>query len=138
MVKISDLFSISKDNIKNLFFEDVKNLLNKNHIRYVENVTFYGKSSLPNTYDFMIPSSDKMPERMIKVINNLTRQCAKTTLFEWEDVKENRPNNAILYTFINNVPNEKNSLNILNSYDVKTFIWNDKHSKEKILEELKI
>ncbi len=138
MIKLSDLFNISKENIKNLFLEDVKNLLTQNDIRYTEYVTLYGKSTLPVTYDFIVPRSTKMPERIIKVINNLNLQYAKSTLFEWEDVKGNRPNNAVLYTFINNVSNQKDSLGLLDSYKVKTFLWNDNDSKQIILDELKI
>ncbi len=138
MIKLSDLFNIPKENIKSLFLEDVKNLLTQNDIRYIENATFYGKSSLPTTYDFIVPSSHKMPERLIKVINNLNPQYAKSTLFEWEDVKETRPNNSILYTFVNTISNKNDSLNILNNYNVKTFIWNDNNSKQTTIHDLKI
>lgn len=79
-----------------------------------------------------------MPERLIKVINNLNPQYTKSTLFEWEDVKETRPNNSILYTFVNTISNKNDSLNILNNYNVKTFIWNDNNSKQSTIHDLKI
>ena len=134
MMKVSDLFVLSQSNVKSLFIEDVKNFFEQNNIRYTEGPSFIGKSKLLNNFDFVISHYKDIPERIIGVVNNYSLDYAKSIIFSWEDIKEVRSNNPILYTFINDtvkVPS-KEALQALSEYDIKYVLWSqrDKYIKE--------
>lgn len=128
MVKVSDMFYLSKNNVQSLFFDDVQHFFDVNKIRYVDNVAITGKSKLPTHYDFIIGHSDKAPERLIKVVNNLDSTAAKTIIFAWNDTKEVRRHGSELYTFIQDI-NKKISPNVLTAlkeYDIHPALWSNR------------
>lgn len=128
MLKISDLFYLSQNNVKNIFIEDVRHYLDDIDVRYSENVSFVGKSSLVTNYDFLISKSRKAPERMIKVVNNLTYDYVKSILFSWEDIKFTRNQDTKLYTFIND-QSKKPSNEVFTAFeksDIKPILWSQK------------
>ncbi len=135
MVKISDMFYLSRKNIQSLFLEDVQDFLNIHKIRYVENTGIIGKSKLSTHYDFIIPHSEKAPERLIQVINHLDLTTAKTVIFSWNDTKNVRKPDSKLYTFIQDTQRNisKSSLNILKEYDIYPALWS---KKDKYINEL--
>ena len=94
IIKVSDMFYLSRKNVKSIFIEDVQNFLDINNIRYIENVSFSGKSKLMSNYDFGIGKSNVAPERIIKVINNFDTTQAKNIIFSWTDTVEERKNKA--------------------------------------------
>ena len=94
IIKVSDMFNLSRKNVKSLFLEDVQDFLDNNDIRYIENISFNGKSRLMSNYDFGIGKSKQAPERMIKVINNFDLNQAKNTIFSWTDTEEERKNRS--------------------------------------------
>ncbi|GFN36980.1 DUF1828 domain-containing protein [Tepidimicrobium xylanilyticum] len=125
MSKISDLYVLNKPSIKSLFNEDVKNYLITNDIRFIENPFFIGKSKLTTQFDFAIPRFKDAPERIIKVTSNITLNFARTTIFGWEDIKENRGKDSVLYVIIddrNRSPSEEITI-ALNSYGIKPVEW---------------
>ena len=65
MIKISDMFYTSKNNVQSLFIEDVQAYLDEKDIRYSQNIAFPGISGLPTTYDFLIPNQ-KSPRTHFK------------------------------------------------------------------------
>ncbi|WP_341877633.1 DUF1829 domain-containing protein [Defluviitalea saccharophila] len=125
MIKVSDLFMLSRDNVKSIFLEDVQNYLECHNIRYIADVTFNGKSGLSSNYDFAIAKSKKSPERIIKVVNNLDTSYAKSIIFSWNDTLDARKNISVLYAFIND-DNKKvshDALTALKQYEIKTVLW---------------
>lgn len=135
MIKISDLFVLSQSSVKSFFLEDVRSFFEENNIRYTEGPSFVGKSKLINNYDFVIPHYKDIPERIIRVINDCRLDYAKSIIFSWEDIKELRANNPVLYTFINdeNKKPSRDALQALREYDIKYILWND---REKYIDEL--
>lgn len=135
MIKISDLFVLSQSSIKSFFLEDVENFFIDNDIRYTQGPSFIGKSKLLNNYDFVISHYKDIPERIIRVINDCRLDYAKSIIFSWEDVKELRPKNSVLYTFINdqNKKPSKDALQALSEYNIKHVLWND---RDKYIDEL--
>ncbi len=57
MLSINDLFYLSSNTVKHLFFEDVTNWFNGSNVRYISRVKFTGKSGLDHLFDFAIPKS---------------------------------------------------------------------------------
>ena len=125
MSKISDLFVLNKPSVISLFNEDIKDFLDNNDIRFIENPLFIGKSRLTTQYDFAIPSTKKAPERIIKATGNINLNFARTTMFGWQDTKETRDKNSTLYLIFDD-RNKKASEDIhmaLDSYDINLVSW---------------
>ncbi len=135
MIKISDLFNLSQNNVQSLFWEDVQNYLDENDIRYVSNVSFIGTSTFATNYDFVITKSKKAPERIINVVNNLDYKEAQSILFAWNDVKEQRNEDAKLYTFIHDINKKvsKKAISLLERCDTFPILWSKKDNYTKIL-----
>lgn len=125
MLKINDMFYLSKTNVQSLFVEDVQQFFDINKINYIDNINIIGKSKLPTHFDFAITRSNNAPERLIKVINNLDSAIAKTIIFAWNDTKETRKPDTMLYTFIRDT-NKKissSSINALKEYNIEPALW---------------
>ncbi len=101
MLSVNDMFMISQPRITNIFLEDVEQFLDQSEIRYTPVVQFTGKSGFSHSFEFVIPASKKKPERLIKAVNNPTRDKAQTILFAWNDIREVRKNDSSLYVFVN-------------------------------------
>jgi len=130
MIKISDLFFLNRNSIRNIFTEDVKQYLEQANIRYVPNISIRGKSRLPTQFDFVIGHSQIAPERLIKVINNLTNSSAKNIIFEWSDTREVRDKNSLLYSFIQDTEGKvpPDAIGALQEYGIKPVLWSDRES----------
>ena len=151
ILAINDMFYVSSPHIVSLFFEDVRNWLEKSRIRYAERVSFKGLSHYSRSFDFLIPKSSNQPERLIKTINRPTKNSADSILVDWWDTKEIRPPKSKLYAFVNDIKNnvsEPNNqfdnsvythsavgkvLSALKQYDIHPVLWS---KKEQIKEEL--
>lgn len=128
MIKVSDLFYTSRNTIQSLFLEDVQSYLDNADIRYTPNISFSGKSSLITNYDFVIPKSKYAPERILKVVNNIDQTQANSILFLWDDTRQERETNSLLYVFMQD-KDKKISSNIITSmknYDVKPVKWSER------------
>lgn len=101
ILSVNDMFMLSQNKVVGLFLEDVQAYFDSNNVRYIQPVSFYGKSGLSHMFDFAIPASQKNPERLVKVINQLTKEKAESILFSWNDIQENRASKSKLYVFVN-------------------------------------
>lgn len=130
MIKISDLFYISKPNVQSLFIEDVQQYLDENNVRYFPNISFSGKSGLITTYDFAVPKSKVFPERVLKVVNNVDQQQTNNILFLWNDTKSARVSRGYdskLFVFIHDKKRISNNIiTSMKNYDVTPIIWSDR------------
>ena len=128
MIKISDMFHLSKNNIQSIFLDDVQNFFDDHNIRYVSNISITGKSKLANHYDFVIAGSKSVSERLIKVVNTLNLNTVKNLIFAWSDTKNMRSNDAKLYTFIQNTDKKisNDAIGVLREYDICPALWTEK------------
>lgn len=134
MLKIDDLFFLSKKNVKSVFVDDVHNFLDINDVRYIERASFTGKSGLPTMYDFSIPKSKNSPERNIKVVNHLTTDSARGIIFGWTDTIDARKNGAKLLTFINDETGSSNdAVNALRQYNITPILWSHRDNSVNLL-----
>lgn len=133
--KIGDLFYLAHPNIKSLFLEDVQLYLDQNDIRYVSDVSFIGRSKLPTNYDFAIPKSKNAPQRIIKVVNNLTIEYTRSIIFTWSDISEARTDESQLYTFIQDFEKRiaSDALTAFEEYDIKPILWSNRDKATKLL-----
>jgi Domain of unknown function DUF1829/Domain of unknown function DUF1828 len=128
MIAVNDMFLTAKKTVTSLFFEDVQNFLEELDVRFTPNVGFTGKSGYLHRFDFVIPKSRLRPERLVRAINNPTRETATALLFAWTDTKEVRPANSIAYAFLNDRdrPLKQDVHSAFDHYDVKMIPWSHK------------
>ena len=100
MASVDDLFLTSKENVRNLFSEDVRTWMLDNDIRAVESPFFTGKSGLPHKFEFAVAASRKSPERLIKTVNTPNLTNVSNALFGWSDIEEKRRGSKG-YVFLN-------------------------------------
>jgi len=125
MLAVNDMFLLTKKNVARLFNEDVEHFLEQHEVRFTPSVQFVGKSGYAQRFDFVIPRSRKMPERLLRAINNPSRDTASAFLFAWTDTKEVRPKSSVAYAVLNDrdSPLKQDVLSAFEHYDVKTILW---------------
>lgn len=134
MVKVSDLYQLSRPNVQSIFIEDVRSFFDANNVRYVPNINITGKSKLESHYDFAIARSRSAPERLVKVVNNMDLSAAKNVIFAWNDTKEMRDKDSRLITFIYDEDKKVSSdaIGALKEYGIYPALWSnrDAHIQE--------
>jgi len=128
ILAVNDLFYLARPHIINLFFDDVRDWLEEEDIRYSERVSFMGHSGYSRLFDFLIPKSRVMPERIIKLINRPDRTNADSLVMAWLDTKDERPVGSKAYAFVNDndrtVPSEVKDA--LQRYEIKPVLWSER------------
>ncbi|MBM3326373.1 MAG: DUF1829 domain-containing protein [Calditrichaeota bacterium] len=125
ILTVNDMFYLSEAVIKPLFLEDVTNWLDENSIRYIPRVKFSGKSGYDHLFDFVIPKSRTMPERIIRAINRPGKESAQAFVFAWLDTREVRPPDSQAYAIINDSDGSipASVTDALVSYEVAVVLW---------------
>ena len=128
MVKVSDMFYLSRSDVQSIFLDDVQNFFDKNDIRYVNNICLIGKSKLATHYDFAVARSKRSPERLIKVVNNMDLNAARNIIFSWNDTKDMRQQGTKLYTFIQDTDKKisEDAIRAIQEYGINTALWTEK------------
>jgi hypothetical protein len=135
ILAVNDLFYLAEPITTNLFYEDVVLWLDLSDIRYTPKVKFTGISGYDNLFDFVIPKSRKYPERLLRTINNPTKEAAKAFAFSWIDTKDVRSTDSRAYAIINDAENgvQPSVISAMQSYDIYPALWS---KRENIREEL--
>ena len=134
MLNIDDMFMLSQNKIISLFLDDIKNFFDKNEIFYTENVNFIGKSGFLYSYDYLLQRSKNKPERMCKAINNPNKQNFQSTMFMWNDTKEQRSPDTQLIVFLNDENKlDQSIVNGFKNYNVQTIPWSEKEKHLNLL-----
>lgn len=81
MLTVNDLFFLAHTVVESVFSDDVIHWLESTGIRYIGNVKFTGQSGFDHRFDFVIPRSETHSERILKVINRLTRDSTQSPVF---------------------------------------------------------
>lgn len=133
MLSVDDLFILASPKVETFFLEDVTNFLQQNNIRFSPNIILQGKSSFQHKFDFLIPSSGKAPERIIKAAASPRKQNIIAQLFAFEDTKQARNNEGII--ILNDFDKEvaPEILQAIEEYGINDFSWKN---REKWLDKL--
>jgi hypothetical protein len=104
-------------------------------IRFTQNVRFSGKSGYDHNFDFVIPSSRRAPERLIRAVTRPGRDMAEALAFAWVDTKEVRPPNSRFYALLNDDERSPNAsiLDALANYDITSVLWSERESVREAL-----
>lgn len=129
MLAVNDLFYLSAPLITNLFLEDVTQWLDLNDIRYIQQVKFTGKSGYDHVFNFVIPKSKKQSERILRAINNPSREKAESFAFAWIDIKEVRPPESRAYAILNDVDHSLSASvsDALQKYNISPISWSKRN-----------
>lgn len=129
MIKVSDMYQLSRPNVQAIFIEDVRSFFDTNNVRYVPNINITGKSKLESHYDFAIARSQNAPERLVKVVNNMDLGAAKNVIFAWNDTKETRDKDSRLITFIYDEDKKVSSdaIGALKEYGITPALWTERN-----------
>ena len=101
MLAVNDLFYLSSATVRSLFREDVEQWLEGNEVRFVPNIQFVGKSGFQHYFDFAIPKSRTMPERLLRAITNPNKETAMNFISAWTDTSEQRDENVQAIAILN-------------------------------------
>ena len=136
ILAINDLFVMAEPMVARFFKEDVEKYLRSHQIRFTPSVKFTGKSGLAQSFDFVIPGSQKRPERVIQAISHPDRQSISILIFSWAiDIKEVRPVESTAYGVLNDEQMVNPDIeSALQEYGIKPLLWSE---REEYVEELR-
>ena len=134
ILKISDMFLTTSSRVKGIFFEEVDSFFADNDIRNTPSVMLMGQSGLSHRFDFVIPASKKMPERIVTTLNTPTKQNVQAAIFAWNDVVKTRSANNKGYIILNDVKRATNPeiVMAIKNYELVPLSW--KQRKEYVNE----
>lgn len=94
-------------------------------IRYTPNVRFTGKTGYDFQFDFAIPKSRQAPERLLRAINNPTKETAQTMILAWVDTKDVRTQDSRAFAVLNDSERQVSLavVEALRNYDVVPVHW---------------
>ncbi|MFA6074900.1 MAG: DUF1829 domain-containing protein [Negativicutes bacterium] len=134
IMTVNDMFVVARNQVENMFLEDITEYFDEKDIRYLPFVPLHGTSGLLHTVDFVIPKSKKAPERCIFAINNPTTDYAERILFRWLDIKDARQTESKMYALLNDSKTISDKVvSALKAYECVTTKWSE---REKIIAEL--
>lgn len=135
ILSVNDMFFLSDPYIKSIFWEDVQGWLDECEIRFTPNIIIKGLSGFDRKFDFVIPKSKKAPERLVKTINNPTKNAADLFIMDWLDTKDNRSQNSSAFVFINDTEKTLSAAipQALKNYGINCCPWSNRESvREKL------
>ncbi len=128
MLTVNDMFMLSQQRVRGVFLEDVQEFLDEHEIRYVPSVQLNGRSGFAHVFDFVIPSSRRCPERLIRALNAPTKDNAQSILFAWNDVTVVREKSSLMYVFLNDTNRSVRDeiLGAFEEYKVTPILWSNR------------
>ena len=114
---------------------DVERFLSLHEIRFTKDINFIGKSGFNHHFDFVIPPSKAVPERVLRTINNPTKNNVSAIIFSWDDARKVRAENSIAIAMLNDQDKEisPDTVHALKAYDIEPLLWS---KRDKYFEKL--
>lgn len=133
MLRIDDMFSISKSKVASLFLDDIQEFFESKEIYYSDNVQFTGISGFMHNYDFLLQRTRNKPERLCQAVNNPNKSSMGNILFAWNDTKPSRKKDSQLIVILN----DQNSIShgvedAFANYDAKVIRWSERNSEANL------
>lgn len=133
MLRIDDMFTISKSKVASIFLDDIQDFFAEKDIFYSDNVQFTGTSGFAHNYDFLLQRSRTKPERLCQAVNNPNKSSMGNALFAWNDTKPSRRNDSQLIVILN----DQNSIargieDAFLNYDAKVVRWSERNEERNL------
>jgi hypothetical protein len=125
MISINDLFVMAQPLVASIFREDVEEFLKEKNIRYTSEIKFTGKSGFDHHFDFVIPSSNGTPERILKAINHPSKPNISSLIFSATDTRPLRKKEHKMYGVLNDEQTNVSGdlIDALDRYQIKAMLW---------------
>src|SRR5258708_24446625 len=130
MLAVNDLFVLGQPRVASFFFEDVRNSLDGNNVRYTPRVKLAGKSGYDHGIDFLIPRSQKRRERILQAVAAPKKDNIFAYLWILSDTRAARTGEAEAeaYAFLNDQEHSVGGdiTEALSAYRVVPAIWSQR------------
>jgi len=125
MLAVNDMFVMGEEHVLSLFKEDVAKFLETNQIPVFPDFKLSGRSGFDHKFDFGLPKTQRKPQRVIRAINDLTKDQALSYAFAIADVRVLRVEPLVAFTFVNDVEHPPNGDNLaaIKAYDIEPLMW---------------
>jgi hypothetical protein len=129
MISVNDMFVMAQPRVATFFWEDVRDWLDENDVRYSPRVKITGRTGFDHGIDFLIPKSRTRPERIIQAINAPTRNNISSYIFTLEDTRESRGDHSEAYAILNDQDREVGGdiVEALEAYEIKPTLWTNRN-----------
>lgn len=135
MLAIGDLSYLSKSNVRNLFFEDVKNWFDDNFIKYQPKYRVKG-SSYEYDFDFYVPANNGVLPRIIETEKNPNKNNIEHIMFRYIDIEKSSDELSNVGKTIlcheNGVKLNNDSVSMGQFYGIDILSWNNKPAINKL------
>lgn len=137
MLAVNDMFNLAQETIHSLFKEDVELFFKTNNIFFTKDLKISGRSGFDHNIDFLVPASKKLPERLIKAVNNPKKDTILSAIMAFNDIREIRTNETKNFVLYNDMDKgvSKEIISALKNYEVNYIPWSE---KERCIKELSL
>lgn len=133
MLRVDDMFALSKPKVASLFLDDVQDFFSEKGIYCAENVQFTGMSGFSHNYDFLFQRNRTQPERLCQAVNNPNKSSMGNILFAWNDTKPARRVDSQLIVILNDQNGiAKGIEDAFGRYDAKVVRWSERDKAENL------
>lgn len=133
ILRIDDMFTISKSKVASLFLDDIQQFFDEKEIFYSDNVQFTGISGFSHNYDFLLQRTKTKPERLCQAVNNPNRSSMGNILFSWNDTRPARKKDSQLIVILNDQNNIARGIeDAFLNYDVKVIRWSERNKESNL------
>ena len=89
-----------------------------------------GQSGLSHRFDFVIPASKRMPERIVTTLNAPSKQNVQAAIFAWNDVMKTRSTHSRGYIILNDAKKAVNPeiVAAIKSYELVAVAWKEREA----------
>lgn len=133
MLRIDDMFTLSKSKVTSLFIDDIQEFFAEKEIYYSDNVQFTGISGFSHNYDFLFQRCRAKPERLCQAVNHPNKSSMGNILFAWDDTKQVRRTDSQLIVILNDENKIARGVeNAFANYDVKVVRWSERNKESNL------
>ncbi len=133
MLRIDDMFAISKSKVASFFLDDIREFFDQKDIFYSDNVQFTGTSGFAHNYDFLLQRSRTKPERLCQAVNNPNKSSMGNILFAWNDTKPARRDGSQLIVILNDQNNIARGIeDAFQNYEAKVIRWSERGKADNL------
>ena len=134
MLAVGDLYVTSRERVRGLFMDDVREFLSEHDIRFVPSVKIPGRSGFDHLADFVIPGAGNLPERILQAVPDPTRQTVSLVLFMWQDVQGYRAGGSQAFAMLNDEERDPSeAAAALSAYHISPLRWSQKSAAVEAL-----
>ena len=133
MLRVDDMFAMSKSKVASLFLDDVQEFFAQQDIFYSDNVQFTGTSGFTHSYDFLLQRTKTKPERLCQAVNVPNKTSMSNILFSWNDTKPVRKDDSQLIVILNdNNGIARGVEDAFVNYNAKVIRWSERNNRDSL------